>query len=148
MVSREEALRRAAQERMAREAARRSHDAAALLQRTFRGHRARRAWHAANLAQLERLLHDYFRVADIVAAVHWMQSTIGMPALLVGHSLGGTAAIAAAARLDGIRAVCTLGAPATADHVLRHFGPTKSEEDGQIQVDLGVVFERVERMHH
>lgn len=76
-------------------------------------------------------------VADIVAAVHWMQSTIGMPALLVGHSLGGTAAIAAAARLDGIRAVCTLGAPATADHVLRHFGPTKSEEDGQIQVDLG-----------
>ncbi len=49
----------------------------------------------------------------------------------------GTAAIAAAARLDGIRAVCTLGAPATADHVLRHFGPTKSEEDGQIQVDLG-----------
>ena len=46
---------------------------------------------------------------------------------------GGTAAIAAAARLDGIRAVCTLGAPATADHVLRHFGPTKSEEDGQIQ---------------
>ncbi|WP_256557709.1 alpha/beta hydrolase family protein, partial [Klebsiella quasipneumoniae] len=38
---------------------------------------------------------------------------------------------------DGIRAVCTLGAPATADHVLRHFGPTKSEEDGQIQVDLG-----------
>ena len=70
-------------------------------------------------------------VADIVAAVHWMQSTIGMPALLVGHSLGGTAAIAAAARLDGIRAVCTLGAPATADHVLRHFGPTKSEEDGQ-----------------
>ncbi len=50
-------------------------------------------------------------VADIVAAVHWMQSTIGMPALLVGHSLGGTAAIAAAARLDGIRAVCTLGAP-------------------------------------
>ena len=35
-------------------------------------------------------------VADIVAAVHWMQSTIGMPALLVGHSLGGTAAIAAA----------------------------------------------------
>ena len=27
-------------------------------------------------------------VADIVAAVHWMQSTIGMPALLVGHSLG------------------------------------------------------------
>lgn len=76
-------------------------------------------------------------MADIVAAVHWMQSTIGMPALLVGHSLGGTAAIAAAARLDGIRAVCTLGAPATADHVLRHFGPTKSEEDGQIQVDLG-----------
>ncbi|HMW24517.1 MAG TPA: alpha/beta fold hydrolase, partial [Burkholderiaceae bacterium] len=31
-------------------------------------------------------------VADIVAAVHWMQSTIGMPALLVGHSLGGNAA--------------------------------------------------------
>lgn len=76
-------------------------------------------------------------VADIVAAVHWMQSTIGMPALLVGHSLGGTAAIAAAARLDGIRAVCTLGAPATADHVLRHLGPAKSEGDGQIQVDLG-----------
>ena len=49
----------------------------------------------------------------------------------------GTAAIAAAARLDGIRAVCTLGAPATADHVLRHFPVRPSPKDGQIQVDLG-----------
>ncbi len=76
-------------------------------------------------------------VSDIVAAVDWMQSTVGAPTLLVGHSLGGTAAIAAATRLSGIRAVCTLGSPASASHVLRQFCDARRDDDGQIQVTLG-----------
>lgn len=76
-------------------------------------------------------------VADIMAAVHWMQSTVAAPSLLVGHSLGGTAALEAASRLDGIRAVCTIGAPASANHLLKHFKNTKQTEDGRTLVTLG-----------
>lgn len=76
-------------------------------------------------------------VDDIVAAVHWMEATIGAPTLLVGHSLGGTAAMAAAARLSGIRAVCTIGSPASADHVLHHFADAQQDGEGRIRVTLG-----------
>ncbi|MGJ3558142.1 alpha/beta hydrolase family protein [Streptomyces sp. INA 01156] len=42
----------------------------------------------------------------------------GTPAdLLVGHSWGGAAAIAAAAEATGVRAVATIGAPADPSHV-------------------------------
>jgi putative redox protein len=46
----------------------------------------------------------------------------GTPAhLLVGHSWGGAAAIAAAAEATGVRAVATIGAPADPSHVERQY---------------------------
>ena len=57
-------------------------------------------------------------VEDLVAAAAYLGEQIAPPALLVGHSLGGAAVLAAAARLDHVTAVATVAAPADVDHVL------------------------------
>ena len=57
-------------------------------------------------------------VADLVAAARALESHVGAPALLVGHSLGGTAALLAAARIPSCVAVATIGSPAHARHVM------------------------------
>ncbi|WP_372838087.1 alpha/beta fold hydrolase [Phaeovulum sp.] len=61
-------------------------------------------------------------VADLVSAVEWMAAA-GMPAqILIGHSLGGAAVIAAAPGISGLRAVVTIGAPSDPAHVAQNFG--------------------------
>lgn len=62
-------------------------------------------------------------VGDLVAAGEYMASRGCAPGLLVGHSLGGAAAIAAAGSLPGVRAVATIGAPFDVAHVLHLLGP-------------------------
>lgn len=62
-------------------------------------------------------------VEDLRAAANAMAAAGMAPALLVGHSLGGTAAIVAAAALPGIAAVATIGAPADLQHILHFFRP-------------------------
>ncbi len=76
-------------------------------------------------------------VADLVAAAHWLAATHGQPSLLLGHSLGGTAALMAAGELPGVAAVVTIGAPATAQHVLRHIQPTGDVRNTQVLVKIG-----------
>jgi putative redox protein len=56
-------------------------------------------------------------VADLVRAADHLRATIAAPALLIGHSLGGAAVIAAADRIPEARAVVTIGAPADPAHV-------------------------------
>lgn len=51
-------------------------------------------------------------VADIRAAADHLRSLAVVPAVLVGHSLGGSAVVAAAERIPEARAVVTIGAPA------------------------------------
>jgi uncharacterized OsmC-like protein/alpha/beta superfamily hydrolase len=58
-------------------------------------------------------------VEDLVAAADYLRSRDRAPALLVGHSLGGTAALHAAPRIPEVTAVVTIGAPASAAHVLK-----------------------------
>jgi putative redox protein len=62
-------------------------------------------------------------VGDLVAAGEYMTSRGCAPGLLVGHSLGGAAAIAAAGDLPSIKAVATVGAPFDVAHVLHLLGP-------------------------
>lgn len=78
-------------------------------------------------------------VADIEAAAEEMQRRFGRPVeLLVGHSLGGTAVLAAAGRLEQVRAVATLGAPAKPDHVSRLIRESAVDADGDVlEVNLG-----------
>jgi uncharacterized OsmC-like protein/fermentation-respiration switch protein FrsA (DUF1100 family) len=62
-------------------------------------------------------------VGDLVAAAAHMAGEGCAPQLLVGHSLGGAAVIAAAGRIDSIRAVAVIGAPFDPEHVLKLLGP-------------------------
>lgn len=56
-------------------------------------------------------------VADLVAAADHLRSTHGAPDLLIGHSLGGAAVLAAAAQIPEVGAVATIGAPSDPSHV-------------------------------
>ncbi|SEL16054.1 alpha/beta hydrolase family protein [Streptacidiphilus jiangxiensis] len=61
------------------------------------------------------------KVEDTVRAAELMAGR-GTPAdLLVGHSWGGAAAIAAAAESTGVRAVATIGAPSDPSHVEKQY---------------------------
>lgn len=64
-------------------------------------------------------------VDDLVAAAEAMAAAGMPPSMLVGHSLGGAAALSAATKLPGIRAVATIAAPADVAHVLTQFDPAE-----------------------
>lgn len=67
------------------------------------------------------LAHD---VDDIVAAAGALRERYPVPVLLVGHSLGGAAALAAAGRIPDAAGVATIGAP---------FEPEHAEEIGRVR---------------
>lgn len=77
-------------------------------------------------------------VADIVAAARWLADEGMAPQLLIGHSLGGAAAIVAAPELPELKALVTIGAPADPAHVLHNFGSSLDAvmEDGSATVAL------------
>lgn len=61
-------------------------------------------------------------VEDLVAAAGAMRAAGSPVTLLIGHSLGGAAVIAAAEHVAEVRAVVTLGAPFDVQHVLAQLG--------------------------
>ena len=64
-----------------------------------------------------------FDVQDLKAAARALADDGKAPSLLIGHSLGGAAAIAAAVDLPSIRAVATINAPIDVAHTLHQFDP-------------------------
>lgn len=82
-------------------------------------------------------------VADLVAAARHARETIGAPALLVGHSLGGAASLAAAAEwpaeLEGLRGVATLAAPSDTRHLAELLVrmDRRVETEGRGEVTIG-----------
>jgi putative redox protein len=56
-------------------------------------------------------------VSDLVAAAAWMREHHEAPKLLIGHSLGGAAVLAAASEIPEAAAVATIGAPFEPAHV-------------------------------
>src|SRR5207342_781770 len=56
-------------------------------------------------------------VADLVRAADHLRETHGAPAILIGHSLGGAAILAAAAQIPEAKAVVTIAAPSDPAHV-------------------------------
>lgn len=75
---------------------------------------------------------------DLEDAANWLAENLAAPQLLVGHSLGGTAALAVAERLESVRAVVTLAAPSSPEHVLKQFGDDidRIESEGSAEVEL------------
>ena len=68
-------------------------------------------------------------IEDLVLAAKALEENYRAPQILIGHSLGGAAVLGAAAKLDSVKAVVTIGAPATAQHVAHLF----KEKADQIQ---------------
>lgn len=77
-------------------------------------------------------------VADLVAATEYLRNFHQAPSLLIGHSLGGAAVIAAAKYIPEAKGVVTIGAPADASHVMKQFkGQVETIRDiGEYRVTL------------
>lgn len=69
-------------------------------------------------------------VDDLVAATAAVRSRVAAPPILVGHSLGGAAVLAAADRLPEVVAVVTVNAPADPGHVAGLLPPEAREALG------------------
>lgn len=78
-------------------------------------------------------------VEDLEAAADYLAKHHEAPAVIVGHSLGGAAAIFAAGKIDSIKAVVTVGAPSYPEHVahLMEGKLNEIETEGVAQVNIG-----------
>jgi uncharacterized OsmC-like protein/fermentation-respiration switch protein FrsA (DUF1100 family) len=77
-------------------------------------------------------------VADLIRAADHLRKAYAAPALLIGHSLGGAAVLAAADRIAEAKAVVTIGAPSDPTHVTGLFAGSieKIRGDGEAEVSL------------
>jgi len=78
-------------------------------------------------------------VDDLLAAAEFLGEHYGGPQLLIGHSLGGAAVLAAAADVADCKAVVTIGAPSDPAHVSHLFAAAREEIEaaGEAEVLLG-----------
>lgn len=78
-------------------------------------------------------------VEDLVRAADKLRTRYQAPQVLIGHSLGGAAVLAAAHRIPEATAVATIGAPSDVAHVLHQFHAHLGdiERDGVANVSLG-----------
>jgi putative redox protein len=75
-------------------------------------------------------------VADLVAAADWLRAHHGPPRVLIGHSLGGAAVLAAAREVADARAVATIGAPFHPAHVQRLLGDISPEIEARGEAEI------------
>ncbi len=79
-------------------------------------------------------------IQDLIAAADYLTSNLEAPSILIGHSLGGAAVLAAAHEIPSVKAVVTIGAPSEPAHV-EHLVQSASEEirtTGQAKVQIGM----------
>ncbi|WP_417859935.1 alpha/beta fold hydrolase [Winogradskyella sediminis] len=83
--------------------------------------------------------HFSANVDDLLDVHQYMEKHYQAPSLLVGHSLGGAAVLVSASKLETVKAVATVGAPSTVNHVKHLFSHQveESEEKGDIEVNIG-----------
>ncbi|MFT6106643.1 MAG: putative redox protein [Rickettsiales bacterium] len=77
-------------------------------------------------------------IKDLVAAADFMREKFQAPKILIGHSFGGTAILAAAKYIKEASAVATIGSPFDSAHVKHSFEGSiaEIEEKGFAQVSL------------
>lgn len=77
-------------------------------------------------------------VGDLIKAADHLRENFEAPKILIGHSLGGAAVLAAAPEISEVEAVCTIGAPSDPGHVANNFASTikEIEEKGEADVTL------------
>jgi len=77
-------------------------------------------------------------VADLVRAADHLRETRKGPAILIGHSLGGAAVLAAAGQIPDVKAVVTIAAPSDPAHVTGLFKDRIEDirKDGEVEIQL------------
>jgi uncharacterized OsmC-like protein/alpha-beta hydrolase superfamily lysophospholipase len=78
-------------------------------------------------------------IEDLAAAAQAMAAADMPVSLLVGHSLGGAAVLAAAGSIASVRAVATIAAPADTSHILLHLdraGQDQLRATGATEIEL------------
>ena len=78
-------------------------------------------------------------IEDLVTVAEWLDRHHQAPSLLIGHSLGGTAILAAAEHLPDARAFVTIGSPSDPRHIFNligEIGLQEIETSGGALVDL------------
>jgi putative redox protein len=77
-------------------------------------------------------------VADLVCAADHLRKTRKAPAILIGHSLGGAAVLAAAGQIPEPKAVVTIAAPSDPSHVTHFFADRIDDirKHGKVEVSL------------
>lgn len=77
-------------------------------------------------------------IEDLVLAASHLRTHYQAPQILIGHSLGGAAVLAAAPRIAEARAVATIGSPFKPSHVLHLIpDPDAIRAAGEAEVDIG-----------
>ncbi len=77
-------------------------------------------------------------VGDLIAAADWLRTEHAAPSILIGHSLGGAAVLAAAEAVEEAVGVVTIGAPSDPGHVSHLFADDVAaiERDGEASVKI------------
>ncbi len=77
-------------------------------------------------------------VQDLIAAAGWLRENHAAPSILIGHSLGGAAVLAAAEAIGEALGVVTIGAPSDPGHVSHLFQDDMEtiERDGEADVKI------------
>jgi putative redox protein len=81
--------------------------------------------------------HD---VEDLMEASKFLEENYKAPELIIGHSLGGTAALFAAKQLDNIKAIATIASPSQPSHVenlIQSNIKEDTEEEDSVVVNIG-----------
>ncbi len=78
-------------------------------------------------------------IDDLLAAAAFLRDNHQPPTVMIGHSLGGAAVLASAAKVPEVHAICTIGAPADPKHVVHHFSSVTDEieTEGEAEVAIG-----------
>lgn len=77
-------------------------------------------------------------VEDLISACEELSKRFKSPEIIIGHSLGGAAVLKAATQLDDVKAVVTIGAPSSVEHVAHLFQQDliTINKEGQANVKL------------
>ncbi len=77
-------------------------------------------------------------ISDLIQAANHLKDNYAAPVMIIGHSLGGAAVLAAAHVIPSLKAVVTIGAPSTGHHIEHLFSHAKEEiiNNDEALVDL------------
>ena len=79
--------------------------------------------------------HD---VEDLISAAKFLEKNYEAPSLIIGHSLGGTAALFASEKLESIKAMVTIGSPSQPSHVSSLIKEQTNSEDNKNEVVINL----------